>query len=161
LVVAHDSSISGLRARRERRANKAFIRKDRTQSSAAVGAAAAAKVKKASKKRCGESDENESPSPEKVKKKKRTSAEKGSRAKVQDLRRPSAIGAQRLTVRSLLYISRTSLTFLSVQLKPPKQLGGIFNKGKASTRIKVGKQRAQSSSTFLLPLADDQSPSSS
>ncbi|GAA5850615.1 hypothetical protein JCM8547_001931 [Rhodosporidiobolus lusitaniae] len=114
-----------LRARRERRANKAFIRKDRTQTAASVGAAAGTKVAKAKKKRravepASSDQENESPSPEKAKKKKR-SAERHSREKLQGFHRPSAIGAPRLT------------------LKPPKQLG-LFNKGKASARTKVVKQ---------------------
>ncbi|GAA5886043.1 hypothetical protein JCM6882_004243 [Rhodosporidiobolus microsporus] len=113
-----------LRARRERRASKALIRKDCTQTAASVGTAAALKVKKAAKakKRAAEASGDEAgsaaSSPKKVKKK-RTSAERESRSKVQELERPSGIGTARLT------------------LKPPKQLG-IFNKGKASARTKIG-----------------------
>ncbi|GAA5820004.1 hypothetical protein JCM11251_005443 [Rhodosporidiobolus azoricus] len=116
-----------LRARRERRASKALIRKDRTQTAASVGIAAAEKVKKArkAKKRAdrGSGDESDLaayPSPKKTRKK-RTSLERESRTKVQDLERPSGVGASRLT------------------LKPPKQLG-IFNKGKASARTQVGQR---------------------
>ncbi|GAA6001348.1 hypothetical protein JCM10207_006619 [Rhodosporidiobolus poonsookiae] len=114
-----------LRARRERRANKAFIRKDRSQTAAAVGAAAASKVKKASKRAAAAASDASSgsgsePPVEKSTKKKRSSAELESRAKLQELQRPINISGSRLT------------------LKPPKQLG-IFNKGKASTRTKVGK----------------------
>ncbi|GAA6042133.1 hypothetical protein JCM8097_003126 [Rhodosporidiobolus ruineniae] len=119
-----------LRGRRERRANKAFIRKDRTQSAAALGAAAASKVKASSskakaKKRKAASDassvDEDEEDEEPKKRKKRRSKEGESRVAVQEMQRPGGIGSSRLT------------------LKPPKALG-IFNKGKASVRTKVGKQ---------------------
>ncbi|GAA5865648.1 hypothetical protein JCM1840_003203 [Sporobolomyces johnsonii] len=116
-----------LQARKERRRNKAFIRKDHTQSAAATGAAAAAKLK-ASKKRQHDDDDLETGSgvddvaaTKKGKKKDKRSAEQSSHRRLQDLQRPKGIGEARLT------------------LKPPKELG-IFNKGKASVRTKVGKQ---------------------
>ncbi|GAA5909191.1 hypothetical protein JCM5296_000814 [Sporobolomyces johnsonii] len=116
-----------LQARKERRRNKAFIRKNHTQSAAATGAAAAAKLK-ASKKRRHDDDDLETGSDmddvaatKKGKKKEKRSAEQSSHRRLQDLQRPKGIGEARLT------------------LKPPKELG-IFNKGKASVRTKVGKQ---------------------
>ncbi|GAA5983686.1 hypothetical protein JCM11641_000933 [Rhodosporidiobolus odoratus] len=113
-----------LRARRERRANKAFIRKDRTQSAAAVGTAAATKVKKAKRRVASDASDaasSESGKARRKKKKERHSVERVSRARMQGLQRPGTIGDGRLT------------------LKPPKQVG-IFNKGKASARTKVGQQ---------------------
>ncbi|GAA5964794.1 hypothetical protein JCM21900_004000 [Sporobolomyces salmonicolor] len=116
-----------LQARKERRRKKAFIRKDYTQTAAATGAAAAAKLK-ASKKRRHDDDDLEAGSDmddvaatKKGQKKDKRSAERSSQRRLQYLRRPKGIGEARLT------------------LKPPQELG-IFNKGKASMRTKVGKQ---------------------
>ncbi|BGP32324.1 hypothetical protein JCM10296v2_004105 [Rhodotorula toruloides] len=111
-----------LRARRERRRERALIRKDRTVTSAAVGAAAASKVKAAQKKQRGgdasSSDEHEGT--RRKSKRKRESKDEVVRRKVQELDKPSGVKAGRLT------------------LKPAPQLG-IFNRGKASVRTKVGK----------------------
>ncbi|GAA5832739.1 hypothetical protein JCM5353_004627 [Sporobolomyces roseus] len=113
-----------LEARKERRRNKAFIRKDRSQSAAATGAAAASKVTITKKKKREHRDEgSESEESEgrggKGKKKGRKTAEQDGREQIQGLSRPSAVGKGRLTV------------------KPPTRLG-IFNKGKASSRTRVG-----------------------
>ncbi|BGP16376.1 hypothetical protein JCM10213_004919 [Rhodosporidiobolus nylandii] len=113
-----------LRARRERRANKAFIRKDRSQSAAAVGAAAASKLKKTKKRGAGDdsSTADDDSQGEKAKKmKRRGSAAQESRSMLQELQRPGNIGGGRLTLK-------------------PSGKAGIFNNGKASARTKVGHQ---------------------
>ncbi|GAA5919616.1 hypothetical protein JCM1841_001083 [Sporobolomyces salmonicolor] len=117
-----------LQARKERRRKKAFIRKDYTQTAAATGAAAAAKLKASKKRRHDDDDDLEAGSDmddvaatKKGQKKDKRSAEHSSHRRLQNLQRPKGIGEARLT------------------LKPPKELG-IFNKGKASMRTKVGKQ---------------------
>ncbi|GAA5874710.1 hypothetical protein JCM16303_002960 [Sporobolomyces ruberrimus] len=138
-----------LEARKERRRHKAVIRKDRSQSAAATGVAAASKLK-ASKKRRPEDDVGSNASEEgdkkggKTKKGRRT-AEQSGRELVQGLERPVAIGPGRLTLKT------------SAQL-------GIFNKGKASARVKVGKavpDLAFSEMRFLNSTRPPASPSSS
>ncbi|GAA5947996.1 hypothetical protein JCM3765_007063 [Sporobolomyces pararoseus] len=115
-----------LEARKERRRNKAFIRKDHSQSATATGVAAASKLKKVSKKyehEVEEGDSNDSELEEekgRKTKKGRKTAEQSGRELIQGLERPRAVGTGRLT------------------LKPSNQLG-LFNKGKASARVKVGK----------------------
>ncbi|GAA5833416.1 hypothetical protein JCM3766R1_005495 [Sporobolomyces carnicolor] len=112
-----------LEARRERRRNKAFIRKDRSQTAKATGIAAAAAITKTNKRRT-HGDEISDPEGETIgrpqSKKGRRSAEQSGREVVQGLDRPAAIGPGRLTLKS------------STQL-------GMFNKGKASARVEVGK----------------------
>ncbi|GAA5988976.1 hypothetical protein JCM5350_001735 [Sporobolomyces pararoseus] len=115
-----------LEARKERRRNKVFIRKDHSQSATATGIAAASKLKKLSRRtedavRDPDSDGSESGKEKGGKTKKvRKTAEQSGRELIQGLERPIAVGTGRLT------------------LKPSNQLG-LFNKGKASARIKVGK----------------------
>ncbi|GAA6011906.1 hypothetical protein JCM11491_000098 [Sporobolomyces phaffii] len=114
-----------LEARRERRRNKAFIRKDRTQSAKATGEAAANKsniVKKRGHDVEAPDSEEEGPSGKRGVKSKRgrQTAEQSGRELVQGLERSGAIGTGRLTLKS------------STQL-------GLFNKGRASTRVKVGR----------------------
>ncbi|BGP48270.1 hypothetical protein JCM10450v2_004142 [Rhodotorula kratochvilovae] len=108
-----------LRARRERRRANAVIRKDRTLSAAAVGAAAAYKVKAARRRDEGSDEEQENEDAGR-KKAKRATKEGESRRRVQEMGRAKNVATGRLT------------------LKPKPQLG-IFNKGKASARTKVGK----------------------
>lgn len=94
--------IAGLEARRERRRNKAFIRKDRSQTAKATGIAAAAAMTKTNKRRT-HGDEMSDPEGETIgrrqSKKGRRSAEQSGREVVQGLDRPAAIGPGRLTVR--------------------------------------------------------------
>ncbi|KPV74633.1 uncharacterized protein RHOBADRAFT_49728 [Rhodotorula graminis WP1] len=112
-----------LRARRERRRAKALIRKDRTLTAAAVGTAAAEKVKASRRRRQaasdGETDEDQENEGVARKKVKRTTKEGRSRKVVQEMGKAKNVTSGRLT------------------LKPKPQIG-IFNKGKASTRMKLG-----------------------
>ncbi|GAA5845518.1 hypothetical protein JCM9279_003059 [Rhodotorula babjevae] len=112
-----------LQARRERRQAKALIRKDRTLSAAAVGTAAAEKVKASRRRRRaasdGESDEDQENEGVSRKKVKRTTKESRSRKVVQEMGKAKNVTQGRLT------------------LKPKPQIG-IFNKGKASTRTRLG-----------------------
>ncbi|GAA5925759.1 uncharacterized protein JCM15063_005109 [Sporobolomyces koalae] len=111
-----------LEARKQRRRNKAFSRKDRSQPAAATGAAAALRVKKPKKHDGSDREESaaEGREADKKRKKGRRSAEQSGRDIVQGLHRPGGVGLGRLTLRS------------STQL-------GIFNKGKASVRARVGR----------------------
>ncbi|GAA5893757.1 uncharacterized protein JCM6883_003627 [Sporobolomyces salmoneus] len=114
-----------LETRKERRRNKAFIRKDRSLTATATGIAAASNLKKKTTSKKREHDNTDSEDSEvgtkgKSKKEGRKSAEQNGRELVQGLERPKAIGQGRLT------------------LKSANQLG-MFNKGKASARVKVGK----------------------
>ncbi|GAA5895995.1 hypothetical protein JCM8208_007499 [Rhodotorula glutinis] len=113
-----------LRDRRERRRAKALIRKDRTLTAAAVGTAAAEKVKASRRRRRAASDretdeedqENEGVARKKVK---RTTKEGRSRKVVQEMGKAKNVTSGRLTLK-------------------PKPTIGIFNKGKASARTKLG-----------------------
>ncbi|BGP40164.1 hypothetical protein JCM10449v2_004122 [Rhodotorula kratochvilovae] len=130
-----------LRARRERRRANAVIRKDRTLSAAAVGAAAASKVKAARRREEGSDEEQENEDAGR-KKAKRGTKEGESRRRVQEMGRAKNVATGRLT------------------LKPKPQLG-IFNKGKASARTKVGKGLPDLAFSEHAFLHDALSPSSS
>lgn len=102
--LAHTrTDCTGLRARRERRRERALNRKDRTVTSAAVGAAAASRVKAAQKKKRGDdaSSDDEEEGARRKSKRKRGSKEEVTRRKVQEMDKPSGVKAGRLTVRPM------------------------------------------------------------
>ncbi|KAI5481889.1 hypothetical protein MNV49_000166 [Pseudohyphozyma bogoriensis] len=122
-----EEHMARLDARRSKRQAKALIVKDRTQSARATGAAAAAKVQatsraRSSKKEKGGSEVDEaeelSEEEEHPKRKRRAAAEKATRAMQA---KPANVGKSRLTIR------------------PSNLKLGLFNKGAASARTKVGK----------------------
>ncbi|GAA5984218.1 hypothetical protein JCM10908_006096 [Rhodotorula pacifica] len=125
-AAEEDELEARLKARRDRRRQNALIRKDRSLPAAAVGASAAAKVKKAAKKRkagsevgtdAGSDEDGDEIALEAAERKRKGKGTKDdrSRKRVGGLDRPGNVGAGRLTL-------------------------GIFSKGKASTRAKIGAQ---------------------
>lgn len=143
----------GLEARRLRRAAKALIVKDRTQSAAATGATAASKLKastsrskKKKRKEKAEAEGGDESEPsdddrEWTRKKRKASTAETNKI-LQSAKKPSNVTGSRLTVRnshqhSFLLASH----FFARQMRPMIKLG-LFHKGAASTRTKIGQKRA-------------------
>ena len=133
---------TGLEARKERRRNKAFIRKDRSQSAAATGAAAASKLSITGKKKRergeeeSESEASEGRDRRGKKKGRRKTAEQDGREQIQDLSRPAGVGKGRLTVSNRRVSQSKSIAMTdSLHLSRSNRLRNSVSSIRAKLRV--------------------------